>query len=340
MHRLASELAKRGHDVTCLFNARDAMPTPADAATLEKVTQAGAKIIFFDLQKLSALLPFRRYLKAENFHVIHSHRTLVLQFTTLAAMGLHTPVFVTNRGTTFPLRSMMERWLFRREELDRVIAVAEAVKDSLIDPGKVRADKIDVIYGSVDLEQFNRERVNGAEARAKFGVPANALVVGTVATYAPKKGYGKFFRAARRVLSSISSDIGQPVLFMAVGGGVEEKYAPLIDSLGIRDHLILTGYCEDVPSALAAMDLFVCASTMAEGLTGSVREAMAMGVPVISTDVSGNGEIVIPGKTGTLVPTNDSDALALAILDAFSNREVLAQMARNGLDLIGEKIHR
>lgn len=342
-YRLARELVRRGHDVTCVFHAKGGMPTAADALTLKKVEEAGAHLVFFDMESFVSLLAFRRFLRRERFDVIHSHRDLALRFATFGAMGNQPPVFVTNRGTTYLLRPFsLARYLFRRPGLHRVVAVAEAVKDALIESGPLPPEKIDVIYGSVDTEYFDPARIDPATARAAFSIPSGAYVVGTVATYASKKGYDIFFRAAAEVVRKWQKERGEiaashPPVFLVVGGGVEKKMASLVESLGLRDRVIFAGHCEDIPRALAAMNIFVCASTKGEGLTGTIREAMAMRLPCISSDVSGNREIIYDGRTGLLVEGGDADALASAIQELAADPSLAAKLADAGYHLIQEE---
>lgn len=336
VYRLARELRRRGHDVTCVFHARGGAPAARDAQTLEKVKEAGLRLLFYDMTSLRALLDFRRFLREERFDAIHSHRELALRFATFATLlGPSSSVFVTNRGTTYPLRPFtLTRWLFRRRRLDRVVAVAQAVKDALVESGGLPPEKIDVIYGSVNPEDFNPDRFDPADCRRAFGIPPDARVVGTVASFAPKKGYDDFFRAAAALLREMERRPASPaVRILAVGGGVEKRMSSLVDALGIRDRLVFTGHCENVPAALAAMDVFVCASTKGEGLTGAVREAMAMRRPVVSTDVSGNGEIVRDGETGLLVPTRDPASLCRAVRRLLDDPEEARRLAQAGHDL-------
>ncbi|HUT24014.1 MAG TPA: glycosyltransferase family 4 protein [Sumerlaeia bacterium] len=336
VYRLARELRRRGHDVTCVFHAPGGAPAARDAQTLEKVKEAGLRLLFYDMTSLRALLDFRRFLREERFDVIHSHRELALRFATFAMIVAPSPsVFVTNRGTTYRLRPFtLTRWLFRRRRLDRVVAVAQAVKDALVESGGLPPEKVDVIYGSVNPEDFDPDRFDSADARRACGIPPDARVVGTVASFAPKKGYEDFFRAAARLLGEMDRRPQSPPLrILAVGGRVEKKMGSLVDALGIRDRVVFAGHCEDVPAALAAMDVFVCASTKGEGLTGAVREALAMRRPVVSTNVSGNGEIVKDGQTGLLVPTRDPASLCRAVLRLLDDPEEARRLAQAGHDL-------
>ena len=337
VYRLARELVRRGHTVTCVFHAKGGKPAESDAETIAKVEESGARLLYYDMESWCALWRFRRFLVQERFDVIHSHRDPALRFATLATLfGSRPGAFLTNRGTTYRLKPRkMSYWLFRRRALDRVVAVAHAVKQALMDSGGLAPEKIDVIYGSVDVERFAPGCVDREEARRRFGIPADAFVVGTVASWAPKKGYDVFFRAAREMRARWGeTGRTEPIHLLAAGGRVDKKEGALIDELGLRDIAALPGHCEDVPAALAAMDVFVCASTKGEGLTGTIREALAMGVPVISSDVSGNGEIVRPGETGLLVPPGDAEALAEAVLRMARDAEGARAMAEVGRRLV------
>lgn len=115
-----------------------------------------------------------------------------------------------------------------------------------------------------------------------------------------------------------------------VGEGNPQSLQALAASLGILDQVVFAGFIEDIPAALAAMDVVVCASLRGEGLTGALREAMAMGRPVVSTDVAGNGELVIHEETGLLVPPGDAAAMARAIGKILGNPELSATYGEKG----------
>ncbi|HJR50808.1 MAG TPA: glycosyltransferase, partial [Gemmatimonadales bacterium] len=99
---------------------------------------------------------------------------------------------------------------------------------------------------------------------------------------------------------------------------------------GIGEHVHVLGHREDVPEILAASDLVVDASWAGLGLTGSLREALAVETPVIGTDLEGHPELIVEGETGLLVPPRNPDALAQAILRLVENPTRAKAMARAG----------
>jgi glycosyltransferase involved in cell wall biosynthesis len=110
----------------------------------------------------------------------------------------------------------------------------------------------------------------------------------------------------------------------------------MASSLGVSDRVVFAGFTEDVPAALAAMDMVVCASLRGEGLTGALREALAMARPIISSDVAGNRELVIHNSTGLLVPPGDPAALAEAIDRMLRDAELARSCAARGRELVLE----
>jgi glycosyltransferase involved in cell wall biosynthesis len=165
------------------------------------------------------------------------------------------------------------------------------------------------------------------QLRREFGVPPNALVVGTVGRLVVEKGYREFFAAARRV-SAANPD----VWFLVVGPDDPDKW----DALNARDMLaggnrvVFTGWRDDVRDLLGLMDVFVLASWR-EGVPRSAIEAAAMGRALVLTDIRGCREVARHQVEGILVPTRDSVRLAEAIASLVGNprmRQRLGAAAR------------
>ncbi|MFG0320251.1 MAG: glycosyltransferase family 4 protein, partial [Planctomycetota bacterium JB042] len=151
-----------------------------------------------------------------------------------------------------------------------------------------------------------------------------------VANLDPKKGHRVLAEAARRVLAERDD-----VRFVCAGKGERAELDALLDAAGVaRDRFVHLGFHDDVPRLLRTLDVSICASTKGEGLTGSIRESLAMGVPVVSTAVAGNVEIVKHGQTGLLVPPRDPDALAAAILETLADPDAARARAEAGAALV------
>jgi len=322
---LARGLRERGHHVATVWQHPPGAPDAAFAAIEDLAPR------FFHVAGWRDLPRFRAFLRRERFDVIHSHRDPALRFAYLAATGLPVPAFVTQRGTVYaPPRWGFAGRAFRSRRLDRVIAVAEAVRRVLVERGGLAPDKVSVVYGGFDPARFHRG-VSGEGVRREFGLNGATPVVGIIGALIAKKGHADFFAAAARIARALPE-----ARFLVVGRGKPSRFADSLAQLGLADRVLFTGHRAEIAELLAAMSVLVCASVKGEGLTGTLREAMAVGTPVVTTDVAGNAELVRHEETGLLVPVGDPDALAAAVLRLVRRPEEAARF-RDAADAL---IHR
>ena len=152
------------------------------------------------------------------------------------------------------------------------------------------------------------------ENRRQTGVPEGGKVVGILATLSPAKDHATFLRAASIVAEN------RAIRFAIIGDGpLRGELERQAKELGIADRVTFFGFQRKVADYVAACDLLVSSSRDNEGCSNSILEAMALDVPVIATDVGGNGELVQDGKTGYLIPVGNDVALAAAIGRVFND---------------------
>jgi glycosyltransferase involved in cell wall biosynthesis len=152
--------------------------------------------------------------------------------------------------------------------------------------------------------------------------------------YGESKGYDTFLGAA----ATVSREMPE-VRFLAVGKGTDsEKMKNAVARHELEGAVTLAGYRPDVPDILSAVDLLVNCPKSREGLSVIALEAMATGLPVIATNVGGIPEIVRDGETGLLVPPDDPDALARAMVRLLSDAELASRLADAGARLVREEL--
>lgn len=325
--RLAAALAERGHQLVCVFDeARDAPTGPY----WQRLSETGVTIERQALKNVRAMRDFGSKLSALRPDIVHTHKNLALYFLAGATLRGRDFGWVANRGTEYSLLRDPVAWAIHRFRVDRIIAVAEAVRQQLIRDG-IPTDRVRTIYGSFDADRFNPV-TSGEAMRRSWDVPDAAPVVGMAASFkSGKKGQDDFLKAAAAVLREHSD-----AWFVLAGDGSPERMKQLAQELGIAERGRFPGFVSDMPAALAAMDVVVCASTRGEGLTGSIREALAMARAVVSTDVAGNRELVRDGETGILVPAGEPQALSAAISSLLADRERAARLGAAGRSLVLE----
>jgi sugar transferase (PEP-CTERM/EpsH1 system associated) len=190
--------------------------------------------------------------------------------------------------------------------VDRFVAVSDDLRRWLLEEVGVPAQKVIRIHNGVDLNRFGA--VGRADGRERVGMPADAVVVGTVGRLDPVKDQASLVHAFAPIAAAHAE-----VRLMVVGDGpCRGELDDLVRRLSLRDRVSLLGERSDVPELLAAMDVFVLPS-IAEGISNTILEAMGHGLPVVATAVGGNPELVEDGTTGRLVPRQDVGALTAAI---------------------------
>ena len=336
LYFLAQGLTSQGHEVVTAFKGD---PKQKPDYSLDKLTELGVKIELFRFAKLKhrytwgELARFRKLLKEGQFDVVHCFKGTDFDFVIMAGWGIPIPALVITRGNGMPL-DFFNSIKYRMKKVKCIMTVSEAVRQTVIKTGHVNPGKVKVIYGGVDFDRF-RPDIDGKPIRAALGIPADAPVVGIIGSIAfepesAKGGYW-FAQSARKVL-----DVEPETRFVLVGDIDVEAFRPLGEKLGLMDRFTFTGFRTDIPELLAAMDLTVCSSIRGEGLTGTIRESLAMRVPVITTDVGGNRELVRDDETGYVVPAKDSSVMAERILSLLRNPGRRREMGFAGRKLVEE----
>ena len=216
----------------------------------------------------------------------------------------------------------IQRHLWPR--LDAIASVSSRLTERLAATIGFPQERIVTIRNGVDVIRFSPDRREAA--RRLFAYDPDTIVVGAVGRLNPVKDHQSFLQA-------VLACRRQGLMFKTVlagDGPLREQLEGFLRDHRLGDHVTLLGNRSDVENVLASLDLFV-QSSVSEGLSNTVLEAMASGVPVIATNVGGTDELVSNGETGLLVPASDAGSLSAAIcslaLDA-ARRKAMAQASR------------
>jgi glycosyltransferase involved in cell wall biosynthesis len=318
LRNLAAGLAGRGHHVVLATRPSERWSRACGAAHLEHVPLPMRSGV--DLRSAWALA---RLIRAHGIQIVHCQKGRARTLALLAGLAVRIPVLILNRGVSFPL----DRWNrlgYATSRVTAIVAVCESIKTGLVAAG-VPAEKIEVIYSGTDLGRFH-PGVDGRRIRAELGLGAEHALVTQVGIRS-WRGNDDVLEAMTRVCHAA------PHARLLFVGAPPPRVPVLRDRAfrrGIGESVHVLGHREDIPEILAASDLVVDASYAGLGLTGSLREALAVETPVIGTDLEGHPELILEGETGLLVPPRNPDALAQAILRMLENPTRAKAMARAG----------
>lgn len=209
---------------------------------------------------------------------------------------------------------------------DKGIAICHAVKTFMVERRHISVYKIEVIYNGVPLEDFFKRGDDAIRFEKKrLGIPLNVPVIATIGRMDEQKG-NRYFLEAIRILSKR----GCNAKFILAGDGpLLEHLQNKCKELEIMDQVIFTGHYKDIPLLQSLIDIQVFPSLW-EGTTLTIFEAFAMGLPVVSTNVDGLGEVVKNNINGLVVFPRDSQSLADNILELLNNPDKAKRLAENG----------
>ena len=273
------------------------------------------------LRHLLSLWRITRYLRRERIDILHVHTPIAALIGRTAAFLARTPlVFYTAHGFYFhdqmaPLRRRFHIGLEKvgAAMCDFIFTCSDEDRQSAIALGIACPGKVKTILNGIDLERFSRERFGPGDReriRADLGIAPDALVVAISGRLVREKGYFEFLEAAAACRRRFPA-----ARFLALGDALDsdhdsarDAFRERIAALGLGEALVPAGMRTDMPEMLLAADVFTLPSYR-EGMPYSILEAMAMGLPVVATDIRGCREEVVDGETGFLVPARDSAAL-------------------------------
>ena len=274
--------------------------------------------------------------------VVHTHSAKAGILGRNAAWNLKIPCVVhTVHGAPFhpyqswPVRKFYqwcERWAARR--CHRLISVADAMTDLLVNAQIADRSKFVTIYSGMDTQPFLLANQKRLQVRQRLGVAPEEILVGKIARLFHLKGHPYLLEAARKVV-----DQNPKVRFLLVGDGIlRDSLTNSINAMGLSKHFIFTGLVppDEIPELIGAMDLLVHVS-LREGLARALPQALIAGKPVISYDVDGAKEVVIDQETGFLLPPLSIAPLSEAILKLASDPELRETLGEQGKRLCQER---
>jgi glycosyltransferase involved in cell wall biosynthesis len=304
MYQLARGLAARGHRVAVVTRPDGEIPARARAESLEVVELPLSHE--FDLRSARRLA---RVYEDRRVDLVHAHKgiahSVALEATFFSARR---PLLVANRGVSFPL-DLFNRWKYR-VRLSAVVAVCEDIERIVVASGGLPPEKVHVVYAGVDPAVFDPAAADGGRIRREWGVEDGRKLLVQVSAR-EYKGWRDLLSGAARLAREHPELV--TALVACPDDTVKAEVASQACALGIGDRVLAIGYRQDMPDVLAAADVVADLSWGGLGITGTLREAMALERPVIASTAGGNPELVEDGRSGLLVPPRDPAAFAAAL---------------------------
>lgn len=310
---------------------------------VEKLKAHGVEVVFLQTGEARKFLvmDYARLLGRIKPHIVHSHSG-VWRDVCLGSVIARVPyIFHTEHGRVFlddNLRARLTHRFLTRFRT-RVIAVSDELKGFLKECVGIGADKLVTIHNGIEVDKFV-PRQRDAALREKLGLKNDEAFIMAVGRINPVKDYETLIRAIHEVKNRLRGG-ARFRLFIAgpetddniPGGGLLPRLKALCSALGVQDEVVFLGKRDDVMELLPQADIFVQTS-ITEGLSMAILEAMSCRLPVVATDVGGNSELVSDGETGMLIKSKDPLAAGDALVRLIRDKGLRAGMGARGRERV------
>lgn len=262
---------------------------------------------YFDLGVVSRL---RRWLDTEQVSVLYTFLFHAHVLGRYVGRNARTPCLLSSQQTVAwggPLRRMLDRWTMRW--CDCIVAVSNSVRDDLVEELAVPPDRVRVIANAIDVASFS-PKTRPFDRSAS----ANQITFGSASRLVVERDHESLVRGfaiAQRTMPHLR-------LRLAGAGPLLSRLQAVAQSEGVSEAVTFLGQVDDVQGFHDGLDVYLQPSK-AEGLPCAVVEAMAMRRPVVATDVPGNRDAVVAGRTGWLIPPGSPDRWAGVLIEAASD---------------------
>ncbi|WP_170388208.1 glycosyltransferase [Ruegeria atlantica] len=299
-----------------------------------EITRRGVETVRLSrhgLRDPRALTRALRLMRDWNPDIVHTHLIKSDLVGQLAARYMNRRRVITLHNTDPWRRKRVLSGIYRTltSGADACLAVTENVADHVARFGGYNRARIEVVQNGVDLDRFAAGRVQPMDL-SQFGVPEDAVVLAKIGRVTEQKDHENFLQAISRLQER---NLNMHALIVG-DGELSEVVRQRARSLGLGDgQLTFTGNLRDMPSLLAAIDIFTLASKW-EGLPMALLEAMAAEVPVVSTAVGGIPDLIKDGVNGMLVAPSDPSALAGALECVIADADARGRLGKAGRDTV------
>ncbi len=291
-----------------------------------------------DFRVYSKLFKVFRRLRPD---IVHTRNLATVEAQMIAALaGVKARVHGEHGRDIFDLDGRNRKYNFLRKVIrpfiHRFIAVSKDLEGWLIDTVGVHSVHIHQVYNGVEHARFHPDNTFSEGAFPQGFFDNRPFVIGSVGRMAAVKNYPVLVQAFLSLLEK-TSEISRPLRLLIVGDGITKAQCmAMLRTAGAEHFAWFPGEREDVPQLMRAMDLFVLPS-LGEGISNTILEAMASGLPVIATRVGGNAELVWEEETGYLVPPGDPVVLAEAMFEYYQNEAIAYRHGQRAREIIEQR---
>ncbi len=305
----------------------------------EEIERLGFKSIALNRARYHKFSPgiitdLYRIIKEEKIHILRTHKYRANLYGRIAGWFANTPVIIASLHIDYGDKDVNAGRKIANRMLagvtDIVVAVSDSVKRDSVRYDRLDPSRITVIHNGVDTYTFNPERAFQCPGK-DLSIEKKDVVIGCIGRIVHSKGLSYLLEALPYIRQRCRS-----VKLLIVGdGSLKDDLREQAGRLRIADRVIFAGRRRDIPDLLSRIDVFVLPSVK-EGLPNAILEAMAMGKPIVATNVGGIPEVLKHGVSGFIVPPRDIESLSRAVVSLLDDRNLAKRLGHESRKCILE----
>lgn len=296
----------------------------------------------FNINNIKSYKMLKKLINENDYKIVHCHTPVggvIARLASISARKKGMKVIYTAHGFHFFKGAPKINWMlyYPAEKImsrytDVLITINQEDYDTAVNK-KFNAKQIELVNGvGIDLEKFTPQTIEEKnDMRNKYGYKKEDFIL----FYAAELNNNKHQDLLINVINKLREEIPSIKLLLAGNGPLEDQYKKQAKELGVNENIEFLGYRKDVKNFLMLSDLAV-ASSRREGLPANIMEAMAIGLPIVATNVRGHRDLIKDGENGYVVEVDDEDKFISSINEIYNNYELREKFKKQSLKLIEE----
>ena len=286
---------------------------------------------------ISVPIKLIKIFKSHNVDIAHLRGWPTLVEGIIAAMIARTPSIIYGfHGKTAndvnhikPIRKLSEKSALKF--IDKIITLSDVMKDDYVEYTGVTRNCVEVIYNGVDVDKFNRAPC-GEQIRNDFGFKNEDIIIGSIGRLDPVKDFDTLLRSFKK-----NFILNRNIKLLIVGNGPElDRLKKMAFELGVIERTVFAGYRDDIHNILNIIDIYAQTSIY-EGFSNTILEAMSSSLPIVATNVGGNPFLVQDNENGFLVEIGVDEQLCEKLSILISNADLRESFGKLSRTIVLEK---